>query len=106
MVIKGRKSGKEYTAEEQLDVLKKLVRTIADVKQDIQAMNESIADAKTEYCEEFFTGDEDRKIFNKETKKMIDLEVKALLKEDRTEENAIDRLVQLKEDVASEREGR
>jgi hypothetical protein len=103
MVIKGSKSGKQYTATEQLTVFKKLVRTIADVKEDIKVLTDSISEAKTDYCEEFFQKDEDKKAFFKETKKLIDLEVKALLAEDRTEENAIDRMIRLQEEVREER---
>jgi hypothetical protein len=103
MIFKG-KSNKEYTAQDQLDVLKKLVRVIADTKEDISALTSGITDAKNQYCEEFCPRDEDKKVFGKEIKKQIDLEVKALLKEDRTEENAIDRLITLKEEARAERE--
>jgi hypothetical protein len=106
MIFKGRKSNKEYTAQDQLDVLKKLVRVIADTKEDIKALNDGITEAKNDYCEEFCPKDEDKKVFNKETKKQIDLEVKALMKEDRTEENALDRLITLKEEARAEREGK
>ena len=104
MIFKG-KSGKEYTAQDQLDVLKKLVRVIADTKEDIKTKNDGISEVKTDYCEEFCPKDEDKKAFFKETKKQIDLEVKALMKEDRTEENALDRLIALKEEARAEKEG-
>ena len=103
-MIKSIKSGKEYTAQDQLDVFNKLVRVIADTKSDVKALTDAISEAKTDYCEEFRLKDEDKTVFNKETKKQIDLEVKALMKEDRTEENAIDRLIALKEEAKAERE--
>lgn len=105
MVIKGNKSNKVYTAQEQLDVFTKLVKTIANVKEDIKAMNDSISEAKNDYCEEFWPRDEDKTAFTKETKKLIDLEVVKLLKEDFTTENAVDRLIRMREEAKEEREG-
>lgn len=102
MIIKGNKSNREYTSQEQLDVFNKLVHTISDVKEDIKAMNDSIADAKNEYCEEFWSKDEDKVKYTKETKKMIDLEVIKLSKEDATTENAVDRMIRMREEAGEE----
>ena len=104
MIIKGNKTGKDYTAQEQLTEFNKVVKALVDTKRQMSTLNTSMTEAKNYFCEEFYQKDEDKKQYCAETKKQIDIAVAKAMTDDVTTENAVDRMIRLVEEAKEEKE--
>lgn len=90
IVGKGKRSGNTYTALDKHKAFKDVVKAVVVEKRKIEDINEAIKDAITYWCEEYSPNDSDPAEFKKEAKKLFNIRIAELLKDDKTTRNAFE----------------